>query len=393
MSVPASLLLPSYSLGYYFQLAALALGGIGSARDIVSLYNTTNYKNLTSKALDKIAIVKTGNRLNSYGTTDIANTLCSVLDEPRYMYNAVIDSDFPSNIFKLALDAKLITAGSSLSNKSMCHMAAVYVDLLSNNIIPQGSVKLPMLMRATVFGRTRGPSAVDLASTPASLNSVGLAILGALAAYLGSARVGGSRYEYYAVPDGSSKSLALYEVVLEVLGGVIGKGGISVPDAWRVFTDIGGVATDLATYLAVLVRLTESDNTVSKALALAKGRAFESLILIRLEASGNRPLVAWAGSVAVSESLVDISGKKLDRIFQDMYSLARIALKSSVKQFPKAVSLCVNSLATASIATTSDEAKSSLLSDCARSLSSLLDERNLNAAERTLIGRVLQNLR
>lgn len=394
MSASTSLLLPTHSFGYYLQLAALALGGVGPPSSAVGLHSAAKYKSFVMKVLDAIADIKAGVKLSSYGAADIISSLCNALDEPKYMYNPTVDSDFPRSVFNLASKAGMTLTG--VGNKSICHMVAVYANLLLSNVALQGSVKLPMLMRATVFGKTRGPSLAGLAQV--QLNSVGLALLGALAAYLGSVNVSGSEYEYFVVPDGSVTSLKNYRVALEVLGGVIGRRRPTVPEVWGTFSNVGGVALDLATYLAVLVRLTESGDTIGKALALAKDRVFESLMLVRLEAGGRRPQLAWAGSLVVSEPLVYIAERELDKAFQDVYKLARKGVELAEKgvksgeKLLSAASSCANSLAIASLATTSDEVRSSLLLDCARSLSSLLDEEDLSGDERNLVSRTLRDL-
>lgn len=387
-------LLPSYSLGRYFQLAALALSRQEPVGESLIFDDARSYARLVGSVLERISELKIGESIAVLPgrVCEIVSKLCERVPEPRFMYNFSVDSDLARK-----LKAREV-GGCEISANSVCHLAALYVDRLMSGGVVGGRVKLPMLLRSTIFGKTRGPHMVEVEE--AQVDSVGLALLGALASYLGAVRVDESRYEYYVLPDGSWGSFKYYAPIVEILSGVLGEASYSVPEVSRTLASAGGLSIDLATYLAAIVNLLRSTETAERALGLAGPRAFETTVALRLEAGGNRPQVVWAGSLAVSDALLELRRRGFETAVARLYRLAlrveraraRRAVgseRAAAERAAAVVTACVNSVAAATLATVAESAKASALLDCARGLASLLDAgdvpEDLRALARTLL--------
>lgn len=378
-------LLPSYSIGRYFQLAALALSGSWPIRESVVFSQASDYAKSMRVALERIAELKVGDKVSVAPdrACEALEALCERIAWPKFAYNYSVDADVAR---KLRVEE---VKGCEVSAANVCHLAVVYVERLLRGEVSDERVKLPMLLRSTIFGKIKGPHAAEVEE--AGLASVGVALLGVLASYLGAVRIGDSRYEYYLLPDGSHRSLKYFTPVAEVLGGVMGEAQYAIPEVSRVLTSVGGLSIDLASYLATLMNVLRSAETAEKALGLASSRAFESLLLARLEVSGNRPQVLWVGSLAVSDALLDLVRERLDATLVRLYRLVQRAERARIEHLAAAASVCVNSAATATLATVAESARVSALLDCARSLASLLDSREIPQEIKAMVQAVLDS--
>ncbi|MEM2288095.1 MAG: hypothetical protein QW503_03310 [Sulfolobales archaeon] len=378
-------LLPSYSIGRYFQLAALALYKPMLVRESLILDRADEYFQLIKSVLERIVELKTGSRivLTPSSWCELIRGLSDKIEKPRFKYNWTVDSDFAKK-----LETETVR-DCEVSDGDVYHLIVLYLKKVSEKGVSAMRVKLPMLLRSTVFGRVRGPHAVEIEET--SIDSVGLAILGSLASYLGRIKIGKSSYEYYIIPDGSYSSLNYFAPILEVLGGALGEGRYSIPAVIsKSLINAGGISLDLASYLAALINLLRSAEVTERALGLASNRAFESILLTRLEVSENRPQVAWIGSLTISEALINIKEKGLDAVLRKLYQLIQEGI--GVRGLTTAVSTCLNSISVAILVATTGPTRSSALLDCARSLAPLLDERDVPKELKDLVRSTLESL-
>lgn len=361
-------LLPSYSLGRYFQLAAIAFFKPMPVGDSLVFDQATEYAQLVRLVLEKAIELKTGAKISvdPGRLCEVVNLIRDNVPEPRFKYNASIDTAF---VTKLRLSE---VSECELSPSSLSQLVALYVSRLLEDGVSSENAKLPMLLRSTIFGKVRGPRTVEV--EVASVDSIGLALLGALASFLGAVRIANSWYEYYIIPDGSYESLRHFTPVVEVVGGALGRAQYSIPEVSRVLANVGGLGLDLASYLAALVNVLRSAETAERALALAGSRAFETLMLVRLESGGQRPNVTWVGSLAVSDPLVELSKRRLETAVGLLYRVAREVERRGTQKTKAVVSACVRSVAMAALTSVTESARVSYLLACARSLASLLDD-------------------
>lgn len=379
-------LLPSYSLGRYFQLAALALFEFRFTGESLTFEEQSEYVRLVKTALEKVIELKVRSRVvvAPGRVCDTVKILCENIDEPKFMYNRSVDRDFAR---KLGIEE---VKGCEISEDSICHLLVAYMERLLRSGISNERVKLPMLLRSTIFGKIKGPQLVEVEE--AQLDSVGLALLGALTSYLGTIVVGDGRYEYYVIPDGSYRSLKYFIPVMETLSGVVGEAHYAIPEVSRVLTSVSGLSLDLASYLATLINVLRSAEATEKALGLASNRAFEPLLLARLEVSEYRPQVLWIGNLAISDALLDLRRRGLEVAMAKLYHLIQRSGRSRNERLASVTSICVNSIATATLATVNESAKASALLDCARGLASLLDDEDVPEELRSLARTVLESL-
>ncbi|MEZ0346149.1 MAG: hypothetical protein ABWK01_06335 [Infirmifilum sp.] len=379
-------LLPEYSMGRYFQLATLALGGRIPEGNSIHFSSPKDYVRFVENVYDRISRLRTGGFRPP-------SVLCNDLKvAPKFNYNWQVD--------KGVAQALGITTGT----RNTCFLAASYVEkVLSGRRPLGGKVSIPMLFRATVFSYARGPERLEMRDVECSLDSVGLALLGSLATFIGRAvaKYGKERqqqqqqiYEYYLLPDGSATSMSYAAAVLEVMGGVaVAPGAPSVPEASLNLAKVG-VGLDSATYMAAILRALWSQAIANKALGLAGSRAFEAFQIARLEVSGNRPFIPWVGSLGISEAILEASKLRVNRLMKATLNLVRNLTKlGDLSEVARAVSAtCVNSLALSLLTGRGALAAREPILDCARAVATFFDraQREKNPEAMRLASRMLR---
>lgn len=390
-------LMPRNTLGYYFQLSLLSLTGIKDVKESIAL-DKVKFRDLLITATEKAFALKLGKHisLTSQAFCKDLDVLCGV-EAPRLLY--------------LPQDRRIITSeaglhsvcGRNVSELGRAFMCGTILSLIEAAIAGQvplaRQARLPMLFRATLFGKTRGPRVLEVEDVKVSAESLGLSLIGAFASFLGRARIRDSSYEYFLVPDGSSLSLEFFSRVLEILGGEFVKVPQvpSIPEISRTLATEGGVSIDTSTYMATLIRASLATERYADILSLASRKAFESLILLRIETSGNRPQIVWAGPLTISGLLLTVIGeKKLDRVIRRVYELTVSASRVREERIRNALRdasrTCMNSLALVLLTTSTGAGRLELLKNCARSLAVLLDERRVPEEIRERVVEVLESI-
>ncbi|MEM1873275.1 MAG: hypothetical protein QXS85_00030 [Acidilobaceae archaeon] len=394
MSVVVDLMPPS-TLGRYFQIAALSLGGLRAAESTLVFDSPRDYEDLVVRAGEKTLLTKI--RLDG-GVSLSKQSICKLIEKaaeapsPRLNYIRQVDAEAVGS-------AGLNTVcGQEAGLRAMLNMLS-YIE----KVIDRGGplmvrdVKIPMLFRATLFGKTRGPRRAEIERC--SGDSLGLALVGAVASFMGRLRVRDTTYEYFLLPDGSASSMENYWPALEVLGGVlkIEHAPPSIPEVARTLIEVSGASVDLATYMAALIRVLWADEFLERVSSLAEARAFESMILVRIDSSGNRPQMVWAGPLAISHTVRELAGDPgFRRALRELYVSSSIALRMQGRDGEharKAVADCVNSLSLLVVSGHSESVKNQLLLSCSRSLAALADHLSESGAGQQLRERALRILR
>lgn len=326
-------LYPETLFGYYLQLVALGLGGWTRPVSRVLVIKSDEYVKLVENAMNAIVNLS-GVELKAQ---DPYTKICEQLRGPR-LYAA------GKNDIKILREAGLLEQ----QDRDWCTAAATYVMKVKGNKGPLGGQCSPlMLHRATAYGKTRGIALKDIDKIVTStVDTVGLALIGGLASFLGNVRVGDSLFEYFLVPDGSSESLENVGSVLEIFHGVFSKTARSLVDRINALANLkaGGLSMDFATLFSAILQTSEAVESAGELMGLIRGMLLERYILARSSVEA-RPQVMWMSPLTISHIVEDISVKKIVGFFRSLYGLASIAPKIRDKfrsEVESAVAECIN---------------------------------------------------
>ncbi len=322
---------PETLFGYYLQLTTLGLGERVKPVSRILVIDSEDYVRLVDKAMNRIV------RLSrvELGAQDSYTKICERLRGPR-LYTAGKS------------DIKILESAGLLGqeNRGWCRAAVTYVMKVKENRGPLGGRCSPlMLHRATVYGKTRGATPKDVDRIVAStIDSVGLALIGGLASFLGNVRIRDDFFEYFLVPDGSQESLENVGSVLEVFHGVTTGAGSLTSRVITLSSPIaGGLSMDSATLFSAILQASEAVESVGELMGLARGMLFERYILARSSA-GSRPQVMWMSPLTISQIVEDINLKGTVDFFRSLYRLASEAPKvqGDLREIGNVIAECVN---------------------------------------------------
>ncbi|MDM7275199.1 MAG: hypothetical protein P3X22_003640 [Thermoprotei archaeon] len=305
-------LYPETLFGYYLQLTALGLGGWTKPVSRVLVIDSEDYVRLVENAMNKIAYMS---RVE-LGAQGSYTSICEWLRGPK-LYTA------GKSDIKILRNAGLL----GQQDKDWCTATVTYVIKVKQNKGPLGIQCSPlMLHRATAYGKTRGVVLKDVDKIATStVDSVGLALIGGLASFLGNVKVRDEWLEYLLVPDGSPESLENIDSVLEVFRGTATRAR-SLVDRINTLTSLraGGLSVDFATLFSAILQASEAVESAEGLMGLIRGMLFERYILARSSA-GARPQVMWMSPLTISQIVENISSKKVVGFLRSLYGLASMA--------------------------------------------------------------------
>lgn len=367
-------LLRTGTLGHYFQLAALALASkgvvIGHKKTSLVLSGKQDYADLIRDIAEKIIYLKTGKSvsINQHNICSIVSSVGNIRS-PRFFYNSQVDGK--------AMSQMNIGSLCGTQRKDMFSLALSYVEGVLKAGGPMGirDVSVPSLFRVTIFTNPR--DGTQQGTTVANADSIGLAMLGSLASFVGNVRMNDNNFEYFMVPDSSHVSMHEYSGIAEVMWGRISC-NITVPDIHDAISQIvsnSQISIDIATYIAAVLRAHVAARCVQKALSYAKERTYESLLVVRIESSGNRPQMYSAGSLSISDALTRLGNRAdvLSTLYDMLEVTQRLRSYDDERLAKSATSICINSLSLAVLTAVSDEVTEQLFLDCSRALASAID--------------------
>ncbi|MEM4677459.1 MAG: hypothetical protein QXY55_06180 [Candidatus Korarchaeota archaeon] len=355
-------LYPETLFGYYLQLIALELGGwSGPLTSQITFKNKDEYVDLVKRAIESVIRIRLGSCVDF--KKQIKKELCESLETPK-----LYGEDYKT-LKKVGLDHKTLKMVKLKKVKPSIHWCIAtldYVERVINNGGPlqyQGSPL--MLFRATVFGALRG---VDLKEVKelaknTTIDSIGLGLIGGLASFMGSFKLEKNEYEYFLIPDGSPESIDYVSTVLEVFhGATLGLESLvykikklvatkeSSESSKKVArkseskgpTKLEGLSLDLATYFSTLIHVLRAVDTSMKLRGLIDAMAFEKFMLVRVDATGNRPQVMWTSPLAISQTVSEVKTKKAEIVLNSLYDLASEALDIIPELTPESASRLVS---------------------------------------------------
>jgi len=154
---------------------------------------------------------------------------------------------------------KEVMDNCGLSRLDWCLATLIYLELTSSNQLSPSKrnveAKPLTLMKASIFGKTRGGSAPRKFEEAITLDSLGLALVGGLITLVSSFNKADTRFELYVIPDSSPISLEHSKIAYSYLHGVT-SGGETLNEVIRRFVGFeGGLSVDNAIMMSFLVFL------------------------------------------------------------------------------------------------------------------------------------------
>lgn len=366
-------LMPKHSLGFYFQLVTVGVGGFKNrlTQDLEALVfkSSGEYADAVEGLLAALARAFVGQE----GVDP-----CKICEKLREH-----EGKEGPKLYGAGKNDREIIEGAGLGfikcteGTSWCSAALSYAEKVRKGRGPIGGrVPLVMLARALVYGRLRDTMAeVGVEDVP--VDSLGIMLFGGLFSLISTIKVERKTFELYLLPDGSPESLNIANTVYEAFhsGELRGRSFSSIlTDLVRLEREL---SIDLAIYVATLTYLSMTIKTMAGVSGLATREGFERFLLARVESSGNRPQLMWMGPLTVSRTLIAIKGK--EKALENLWYLARTSHqlrrrkskeeRDAGERLASATSKCFNNIALYLWTGSRD-----LLLECSRELSEVVDD-------------------
>ncbi|MFZ8791104.1 MAG: hypothetical protein ACO2OS_02315 [Thermosphaera aggregans] len=210
------------------------------------------------------------------------------------------------------------------------------------------NVRVPMFLKTYVFSYYRHLSETQ----ETRVSSLLIATVGSIISLISVLRDGGRSTEIYLIPDTSPASLELsrkvYNLFYAARDGEVKK----IQDLIKkVAVELGGVSEHQAILLSLLMyvaQIKELANELSADLdAIVEANGFETFLLTRIDASGNRPILISATPVSISWILKRLGEKNSIILLNALSRLISHGIESEDSDFENtaksASAKCLNS--------------------------------------------------
>lgn len=244
---------------------------------------------------------------------------------------------------KILASAGIIGEGDKLTCQGVKNaLKTLPPDKLATN------VRVPMFLRTYMFSYYRHLSETQ----ETRVSSLLVATVGSIISLISVLRDGRRSTEIYLIPDTSPASLELSRKVYNLFYAVRDGNVSKIQDLIKnVAVELGGVSEHQAILLSLLMyvaQIKELANELSADLdTIVKADGFETFLLTRIEASGNRPLLVSATPVSISWILRRLGKKNSIKLLNTMSRLISSSTESEDSDFKNtaksASAKCLNS--------------------------------------------------
>jgi hypothetical protein len=209
-------------------------------------------------------------------------------------------------------------------------------------------VQVPMFLKTYVFSYYRHQSKIR----NTRVSSLLIATVGSIISLISVLRDGRRSTEIYLIPDTSPASLELSRKVYNLFYAVRDEKVSRIQGLINnVAIELGGVSVDQAILLSLLMyvaQIKELANELSADLdTIVKADGFETFLLTRVDASGNRPLLISATPASISWILKRLGEKNSIKLLNTLSWLVSSSIKSEDSDFKNtaksASAKCLNS--------------------------------------------------
>jgi len=210
------------------------------------------------------------------------------------------------------------------------------------------NVRVPMFLKTYVFSYYRHLSETQ----ETRVSSLLIATVGSIISLISVLRDGGRSTEIYLIPDTSPASLELSRKVYNLFYAARDEKVRKIRDLIdNVAVELGGVSVDQAILLSLLMyvaQIKELANELSADLdAIVEANGFETFLLTRIDASGNRPILISATPVSISWILKRLGEKNSIILLNALSRLISHGIESEDSDFENtaksASAKCLNS--------------------------------------------------
>jgi len=210
------------------------------------------------------------------------------------------------------------------------------------------NVRVPMFLKTYVFSYYRHLSETQ----ETRVSSLLIATVGSIISLISVLRDGGRSTEIYLIPDTSPASLELSRKVYNLFYAARDEKVRKIRDLIdNVAVELGGVSVDQAILLSLLMyvaQIKELANELSADLdAIVEANGFETFLLTRIDASGNRPILISATPVSISWILKRLGEKNSIKLLNALSRLISHGIESEDSDFENtaksASAKCLNS--------------------------------------------------
>jgi len=208
--------------------------------------------------------------------------------------------------------------------------------------------QVPMFLRTYMFSYYRHLSETQ----ETRVSSLLIATVGSIISLISVLRDGGRSTEIYLIPDTSPASLELSRKVYNLFYAARDEKVRKIRDLIdNVAVELGGVSVDQAILLSLLMyvaQIKELANELSADLdAIVEANGFETFLLTRIDASGNRPILISATPVSISWILKRLGEKNSIILLNALSRLISHGIESEDSDFENtaksASAKCLNS--------------------------------------------------
>ena len=239
--------------------------------------------------------------------------------------------------------AGLHVCGEAQTVASWLDAAKCYLEMVSKRGGPLGSpdgLEVPMLMKLTVFGRSRGPRAPSEVRLSMDIDSLGLALVGGVVSLV--ARYGDR--EVYIIPGEAEYSLKWSELVYASFHTVSAASGSTFGDLVRELMGLARergfqASSDVMLQMAAYIHLSDLLEYISEV-----GDPYASFYLVTVGSGGNRPMGLSAQVVAASSIFYSLREEVGARLLWAVRASRRLPRTEEVAGVPRALAKCLHNL-------------------------------------------------
>ena len=384
-------LLPPNMLGRRFQYAALSadsslVAAIDYPAGRAVFYSPDDYVSLVSILAEAI-VARHTRRTNNNGQASVVSigriqVSCGSLDPgPRLYRSGQPDTRIlEDTIYKAARLQRGVPLCYNTTSKggqipAWTHAALTYASLVLNAGGPVGRTanRLPSLAIATLFSKQRGAGRPrKTGKVNVSIDSLGLALLGGAASFMGRESLTGSAVELYLLPDLVSKG---YWDLSDRLSDAGGRSAVA--RAFWIHANTGA-SLELTVSLEAGVSLARSYGVFRGLVPREALSVLSSARLYLISSSGKRPIVR--GAIVIGDLLASSYDVHLLRELEAIASRAAAMKGKGSSQAKRAVAECVSDLFMLAL----DPCNQEHAYNCTRSLMTLAEDKNVPGEVREL---------
>jgi hypothetical protein len=214
------------------------------------------------------------------------------------------------------------------------------------------NVRVPMFLRTYMFSYYRHLSETQETRVSSLLIATVGSIISLISELERKGKEGVQRMEIYLIPDTSPASLELSRKVYNLFYAVRDREVKKIRDLIKkVAVELGGVSEHQAILLSLLMYVAQIEELASELSAdldaIVEADGFETFLLTRIDASGNRPLLVSATPASISWILKRLGEKNSIKLLNAMSWLVSESIESKDSDFKNtaksASAKCLNS--------------------------------------------------